>query len=62
MRGPLTLFAINAPASKFTRAQLLAAQQSFGQRAWKVTPATVTFRAFPDIRDEWNRLHHDVTA
>jgi len=64
MRGPLTLFAINAPDSKFTRAQLLAAQQASGRRTWKVDSATapVTFRAFPDIRDQWNRLYHNVTA
>lgn len=65
MRGALTLFAINAPESKFTRAQLLAAkQEGSGARSWKVDSAVapVRFRAFPDIRDQWTRLYHKVTA
>jgi DUF1680 family protein len=62
MSGALALFDVNATGSKFTRAQLLAARQQ--GRRWKVESAVapVTFRAFPDIRDQWNRLYHDVTA
>jgi DUF1680 family protein len=64
MRGGLTLFAINAPESKFTREQLLAAKQSADGRSWKADSAVapVSFQAFPDIRDQWNRLYHNVSA
>lgn len=65
MRGALTMFAINAPESKFTRAQLLAAkQQGLDGKSWKADSAVapVTFKAFVDIRNQWNRLYHDVTA
>lgn len=61
--GPLTLFAINAPQSRFTRAQLLAAeQQGRSGREWRVASAVapVAFRAFSDIRDERYRLFHEV--
>ncbi len=63
MRGPLALFAINAPHSRFTREQLLAAgQQGADGRSWKANSATapVTFKAFPDIRDQQYRLYHQV--
>lgn len=63
LAGPLTLLAINAPESRFTRAQLLrASQQGKAGRAWRVESAVapVAFRAFPDIRDEEYRLYHEV--
>lgn len=62
MAGPLALFALNSQDSRFTRAQLLAAQQS--SRSWIAASATtpVSFKAFPDIRHEAYRLYHDVTA
>ncbi|MFZ0661431.1 MAG: beta-L-arabinofuranosidase domain-containing protein [Acidobacteriaceae bacterium] len=64
MRGALTLFAINSPESRFTRAQLLAAKQSADGRSWKAESAAapVGFKAFPDIRDQHYRLYHEVTA
>ncbi len=64
MRGPLTLFAVNAPRSKFTRAQLLAAKQSADGRGWKADSAVapVGFKTFPDLRDQIYRLYHEVTA
>jgi DUF1680 family protein len=64
MRGARTLFGINSPESKFTRAQLLAAKEGGDGRSWKVESAVapVGFKPFPDIRDESYRLYHDVTA
>jgi len=61
--GPLTLFALNSPESRFTTAQLLAASQQGAQSShWKVDSAVapVTFRPFPQIRDEQHRLYHEV--
>ncbi len=61
--GPLALFAINSPNSRFTRAQLLkASREAAAGRAWQVQSAAapVSFRAFPDIRDEQYRLYHEV--
>lgn len=63
--GPLTLFAINAPRSQFTRAQLLqAAQQGNAGHEWRVQSAAapVTFRAFPEIRDQQYRLYHELQS
>lgn len=63
--GPLTLFALNSPRSRFTRSQLLAAaQQGPGSSLWKVQSATapVAFQSFPDIRDQQYRLYHEVGA
>jgi uncharacterized protein len=63
--GPLTLFAINAPQSRFNRAQLLqAAGTGTVANEWRVESAVapVTFRAFPDIRDQQYRLYHDVES
>ena len=60
--GPLALFAINAPRSRFTRLQLLeASQPGKTARLWQVhsAAAPVSFRAFPDIRDEQYRLYHE---
>jgi DUF1680 family protein len=58
--GPLALFAINSPQSRFTRAQFLQAKQS--GRNWRVNSATtpVSFRSFSDIRDEQYRLYHQI--
>jgi len=61
--GPLALFAVNSPQSRFTRAQLLKpSQQAHAGREWRVQSAAapVAFRAFPDIRDEQYRLYHEV--
>ena len=63
MCGPLALFAINSPQSRFTRAQLLqASQRNQAGREWRVQSAAapVSFRTFPDIRDEQYRLYHEV--
>ena len=63
VQGPLALFAINAPQSRFARTQLLkASQQGKAGRVWRVesSAAPVSFRAFPDIGDEQYRLYHDV--
>ncbi len=65
LHGPLTLFALNAPESRFTRAQLLAAKQQ-GQASphWRVDSAAapVSFSSFPAIRDQQYRLYHQVSA
>jgi uncharacterized protein len=65
LRGPLTLFAINSPASRFTRAQLLAARQ-VGQATpqWRVESAIapVSFLPFAEVRDQQYRLYHQVPA
>ncbi|MGH9621391.1 MAG: beta-L-arabinofuranosidase domain-containing protein, partial [Bryobacteraceae bacterium] len=60
--GPLTLFALNSPRSRFTKSQLLAAKQEGS--LWKVQSATapVSFRSFPEIRDQRYRLYHEVEA
>ncbi len=60
LAGPLTLFAVNSPDSSFSRAQLLKASQR--GRDWRVESAAapVSFRTFPDIRDEDYRLYHKV--
>lgn len=63
VRGPLALFAVNSPHSRFTRQQLLAAeQQGANGRAWKAKSATapVTFKAFPDLSEQQYRLYHEV--
>jgi DUF1680 family protein len=63
--GPLALFAVDSPDSRFTRAQLQAAQQrSTGSMDWLVQSATgtVTFRSFPAIGEEKYRLYHDVAV
>ncbi|MGH9586357.1 MAG: beta-L-arabinofuranosidase domain-containing protein, partial [Acidobacteriaceae bacterium] len=60
--GPLTLFAVNSPESRFTRAQLLAAKQKGGPWTANSASTPVSFKAFPDIRHERYRLYHDVPA
>ena len=65
LAGPLALFAVDSLDSRFTRTQLLAAQQrSAGSTDWQVQSATgtVTFRSFPAIGDEKYRLYHDVVV
>jgi DUF1680 family protein len=65
LAGPLALFAVDSPDSRFTRAQLLAAQQrAAGSADWLVQSATgtVTFRSFPAIGEEKYRLYHDVAV
>lgn len=59
--GPLTLFALNSPESRFMREQLLQASRH-SSREWRVASAVapVAFRAFPEIRDENYRLYHEV--
>ncbi|HEX7363421.1 MAG TPA: beta-L-arabinofuranosidase domain-containing protein [Bryobacteraceae bacterium] len=58
--GPLTLFAMNSPHSRFTRSQLLAAAQQGS--LWKVESATapVGFQSFPEVRHQRYRLYHEV--
>ena len=61
--GPLTLFAINSPESRFTRAQLLAARQQGPATAhWTAESAVapVAFQSFPEIRDQKYRLYHQL--
>ena len=63
--GPLTLFGINSPESRFTRAQLLAARQMGpGSERWQVQSAVapVTFLPFVHIRNQEYRLYHEVSA
>lgn len=63
--GPVSLFAINSPNSKFTRAQLLAISQGKSDaKNWKAESAVapVTFQAFPEIRDQQYRLYHEVNV
>jgi DUF1680 family protein len=63
--GLLALFAVTSLDGRFTRAQLLAAQQrGSGSTDWQVQSATgtVTFRSFPAIGDEKYRLYHDVVV
>lgn len=63
--GPLTLFGINSPQSRFTRAQLLAARQmASGSPQWRVESAVapVSFLPFSDIEDQAYRLYHEVSS
>ena len=65
LAGPVALFAVDSLDSRFTRAQLLAAQQrGTGSAEWQVQSATgtVTFRSFPAIGEEKYRLYHDVAV
>ncbi|HTV05757.1 MAG TPA: beta-L-arabinofuranosidase domain-containing protein [Acidobacteriaceae bacterium] len=65
LAGPLTLFAVDSLKSEFTRAQLLAAQQSkAGSSEWTVRSGTetVTFRSFPAIDNQKYRLYHQVSV
>jgi DUF1680 family protein len=60
--GPLTLFALNSPESRFTRAQLMAAELKGS--SWIADSANdpVSFKTFPDVRHEQYRLYHEVWA
>ena len=63
--GPLALFGINAPQSRFSRGQLLQAmQQGSTGTGWRVESAVapVTFHPFPEIRDQQYRLYHQVES
>jgi DUF1680 family protein len=63
--GPLTLFGINSPDSRFTRAQLLGARQmGQGSEQWRAQSAVapVSFQPFVPIRDQRYRLYHEVQA
>lgn len=65
LAGPLTLFAINATESRFTRDHLLAARQlSAASAQWRVESesAPVTFLPFPVIEDQQYRLYHDLQS
>ena len=65
LAGPLALFAVDSSDSRFTRAQLLAAQQrGAGSTDWLVQSATgtVAFRSFAAIGGEKYRLYHDVAV
>lgn len=63
--GPLALFAINAPQSRFTRAQLLAARQVGSvSPQWRAQSAVapVSFLPFAEIEDQDYRLYHDLSV
>jgi len=60
--GPLTLFAINSPNSRFTRAQLLAARRQGSSWVADSAVAPVTFKSFPQIRNQDYRLYHQTSA
>jgi uncharacterized protein len=65
LAGPLTLFAINATDSRFTRDHLFAARQLNASSAqWRVESesAPVTFLPFPAIEDQEYRLYHDLQS
>lgn len=62
LAGPLTLFSLNSPESRFTRAQLLAARQKGSKWIAASASAPVAFKAFPDIQNERYRLYHEVSA
>lgn len=62
LAGPLALYAINAPESRFTRSQLLSASRKGSVWIAESATAPVTFKAFPDIRHEQYRLYHDVAS
>ncbi len=59
--GPLTLFAINAPESRFTREQLLATRRLGSAWIADSAVAPVTFKSFPQIHNEDYRLYHQVS-
>ncbi len=64
-RGPLALFAVGAQPTKYTRAQLLAAEAvSRSSADWHVQgdAGKVTFRPFASIGEESYRLYQDVGA
>ncbi len=62
LNGPLTLFATGALESRFSRAQLLAANRQGD--AWKImsNAGPVTFVSFSSIQNQKYRLYHEVAA
>lgn len=62
LAGPLTLFALNSPESRFTRKQLLAAKHEGSVWTADSVATPVSFKAFADIRNEQYRLYHIVSA
>lgn len=60
--GPLTLFALNSPESRFTRSQLSGAELKGSSWVANSATAPVSFKAFPDVRHEQYRLYHQVSA
>lgn len=62
LSGPLTLFAINSPDSRFTRSQLLSANRKGSLWIAESAAAPVTFKPFPVISHEQYRLYHDVSS
>ncbi len=65
MRGPLAMFAVGEPASRMTRAQLLAATaaaQTSDDWVVRTDAGPVTMRPFASIQDETYRLYHRVES
>ena len=62
LSGPLALFAINSPASRFTRSQLMAAELKGSSWLAHSATAPVSFKAFSDVRHEQYRLYHDLAT
>jgi DUF1680 family protein len=65
LSGPLALFSVNSPESRFTRAQLLAAERQGSESSqWRVQSAAapVTLMPFAEIEDQQYRLYHEVPS
>jgi hypothetical protein len=64
LSGPLALFALNAPDSHFTHAQLLAAKRQGSGLKWRAQSASaaVAFLPFAEIEDQQYRLYHELSA
>jgi uncharacterized protein len=63
LHGPVALFAVEPGATKLTKAQLMAAQQSGSESSdWEVASDTgkVRLKPFPAITNEHYRLYHEV--
>jgi hypothetical protein len=60
LRGPLTLFAIDSPDGRFTRSQLLGAEQHGRDYTVRREQHPVLLRPYAEIQDEKYRLYHEL--
>jgi uncharacterized protein len=62
LRGPLTLFAIDSPDGKFTRSDLMGAEQHGRNYTVRQKQHPVFFRTYAEIQDEKYRLYHELAV
>jgi hypothetical protein len=62
LRGPLTLFAIDSPDGKFTRSDLMGAEQHGSNYTVRQKQHPVFFRTYAEIQDEKYRLYQELAV